>query len=370
MKRRAALVCVLLSLLASRSTPAQSLTDLFQKAKEQIKASSWKDALGTLDALAAAAAKPGNEPAQKQLEAPLAFYRGVCEANLGQDDKAAEQFAAYLRLQPNASIDEKTYSKKAVASFEKARQAAASEPVNSLADAYRKFEMPPHTPDSERVDQYWADGAVQWIMTAGEKSQWAALTDPNARVDFVEQFWSVRAAIPGTEGRTFRQEFERRVAFADANLQQEPEQRGSLSDRGMVFVLLGPPTYAGRKPLRTGDDPNDNAGLSQVGSFDARLAEQRAMAHGPVTSAQLATKSIQYGGPGQKAPEAAENGIEVWHYRKELLPRGVGYQQVDMQFTTKKGYGVQVLQRESDCITTLEAARKAASPAAAKASQP
>ncbi|HTR01564.1 MAG TPA: hypothetical protein VMN82_00085, partial [Thermoanaerobaculia bacterium] len=58
---------------------------------------------------------------------------------------------------------------------------------------------------------------------------------------------------------------------------------------------------------------------------------------------------------------AAQNSIdfqEVWHYRKELLPKNVSYLQVDATFITKKGYGVEVLQRESDILTTLSAAKQ------------
>ena len=49
---------------------------------------------------------------------------------------------------------------------------------------------------------------------------------------------------------------------------------------------------------------------------------------------------------------------EVWHYRRELLPAGVPYQQVDFEFITSKGYGKNVLQREDTVLTTVEAARR------------
>ena len=55
--------------------------------------------------------------------------------------------------------------------------------------------------------------------------------------------------------------------------------------------------------------------------------------------------------------EAANNMREVWHYRKELLPKGVGYNQVDFEFITKKGYGVNVMQRDPVAMATLEVAR-------------
>jgi GWxTD domain-containing protein len=344
--------------------PAQSLPDLFGKAKAEVKAGSWADALKTLDALETEAGRPGNESAQKQLAAPLAFYRGICTANLGKKDEAAASFAAFLKLQPGATIDAAVYSRKAVAAFEKAQKDAAAR-APSLAEAYKEFQPPADAKDRNPADEYWDDGPARWILTDSEKAAWAALSDPNARVVFVEKFWEARAALPGTDGRTYRQEFERRVAFADANLAEDEEQRGSLTDRGMVFVLLGPPTYAGRKPLRTGDDAGDAGGLSTMTSHDVENTERQTHAAAQsrdargATSAQLARANVAHDGPAKLAASAGEDKMEVWHYRKELLPKSIPYHQVDFEFITKKGYGANVLQRGPETVNTLDAASPA-----------
>jgi hypothetical protein len=64
-------------------------------------------------------------------------------------------------------------------------------------------------------------------------------------------------------------------------------------------------------------------------------------------------------GPGNKILDSAANWREVWHYRRELLPKGVPYQQVDFEFITRHGYGKNVLQRDPAPLAALEAARKA-----------
>jgi GWxTD domain-containing protein len=344
----------LLALLLTSALLAQSIPELFGKAKEEIKTEKWADASKTLDALEAEANKPGQEGVKKQLEGPLAFYRGVVAANLGKTDEAVESFGAFLKVQPNATIDQSVYSKKAVSAFEKAQKAAADR-APSLTEAYKAF-TPPAAENT--VDQYWGDGPVQWILTPAEKQAWAALADPNARVAFVEEFWARREKLPSAEGRTYRQEFERRAAFADANLAQDPEKRGSLTDRGMVFVLLGPPNWAARKPMRSGDEQDISDGLSTVGSQDAANAQRGARA-GQTTAGRLATKSAQFAGPGKTALSASTNTVETWHYRRELLPSGVPFQEIDFKFLTKQGYGVGVLQRETNTVTALEAARPA-----------
>ena len=155
------------------------------------------------------------------------------------------------------------------------------------------------------------------------------------------------------------------MAFADAKFVQDEKKRGSMTDRGMVFVLLGPPTYGGRKPIRTGEDSSEAAGMSSVSSAAGQMAVAQAKAptgpdSGPtkLSSGQVASINSQYSGPGTQAPEAANNYQEVWHYRKELLPKGVSYLQVDVVFITKKGYGVNVLNRDSMTLTTLDAAKR------------
>ena len=150
------------------------------------------------------------------------------------------------------------------------------------------------------------------------------------------------------------------MAFADANFTQKDKsgKRGSMTDRGMVFVLMGPPTYGGRRRLKSGEDTAENRGMSSVGSFDSSTSQQQAKAAGPVTSEQLQKINDRYVGPGTEAAESSYDFQEVWHYRRELLPKGVGYLQVDANFITKKGYGMFVLQRDSDILTTLGAAKK------------
>ena len=117
-------VLFLAALLVSGVLAAQTLPELFQTAKQQIKASAWQDALKTLDTLDMESAKPGNETVRSQLQAPVSFYRGVCEANLGQAEKARAEFAVFLQTSPNSTMDPAMYSKKAVAAFEEARKDA------------------------------------------------------------------------------------------------------------------------------------------------------------------------------------------------------------------------------------------------------
>jgi len=348
---------LLVSLLLALPLSAASLGELFQKAKEEVKASKWKDAMNTLDALDTASQSPGAEAQRKQLEPVLAFYRGVCLANLDKTEESQVQFESYLDANPNASVDRGMYSRKAVDAFEKARKAVASRGespsgMGSLATAYREFRVTGAA--AEAPKENWADGPVRVLLTNDDKRDWSALSDPVSRSEWITKFWAARDPKPETPDNEFRDEFEKRVAFADKYFAQD-EVRGSLTDRGTVFLLMGPPTYAGRKPISTGEDTADSQGLSTTGRYDAELAAANALSRSPSGKISSSTQNTAVSNSmGTNAVDAANNWREVWHYRKELLPAGVPYTQVDFEFVTKKGYGKNVLQRDTPALQTMD----------------
>jgi GWxTD domain-containing protein len=351
--------CLAAALLLSRAAAAQTLPELFQKAKAQVRGEAWAEALRTLEALEAEAGKPGNEGARQQLTAPMTFYRGVCEANLGQADRARADFETFLNLQPGASMDPSMYSKKAIAAFESARKSLAPPSDDdgrlSFFIRFQEFKQPPNS--GEQVNENWGNGPVKWIMTAEEKARWSQLTSGGEWQEFVDRFWESRNPQPGNPDNPYRTGFERRVAFADANFVQAEGVRGSMTDRGMVFVLLGPPTYVGRKPIRAGEDANEAEGESEMGSRAATNALKVARGDGKLTGHAAATAADRFASPAARAADSSNNWREIWHYRRELLPKDVRYQQVNVVFITKAGYGVNVIQRETQTTVTLEAAR-------------
>jgi GWxTD domain-containing protein len=315
--------------LALAATPAE----LFQKAKGEYSGGSYAAALATLQQLETESARPENAFIRQQLEPALAFYRGACLAQLGKRQQAVDEFEKYLTMQPNATLDKAVHPAKTFAAFEEAREAIAKRPTsNSLATSFAVF-----VPSAARapVDEKWADGAVKHLMTADERREWTAQSTPADREAFVTKFWAGRARPPGSPTNQNRDEFEKRAAFADSQFGQD-DTAGSLTDRGMVFVLLGPPTYVGRKPFTTEDAAAPT--LGGAGLLSSRLSGGASVSRG-------------------QSPDS-ESWREVWHYRKEILPPGTPYQLVDVEFLTKKGYGKNVLQREPATLSTLEIARK------------
>jgi len=357
------LIPTLLLALTAASLSASTPPELFQKAKTQFKLRAYADSLKTLEELERTSAVPENARYVESMRPGVAFYRGASLAGLGRAEEARASFQVFLAYRPDAVIDPASYPKEVVRALEEARTLAgvkpqkpqASREKNSVSLAYKRA---PYA--DERVEEMfgedWSEGPVRYLMTSEERKEFDRLSDPLSRGEFIARFWKVRDTRPETPENEFRQEFDKRVAFADAEFSQD-EVRGSLTDRGHVFVLLGPPTWIGRKPLTNGDDTAEPAGMSIYSRNDVNAALAGSGNRSGVVWDRMTN-------PGTKLPSSEANWLELWHYRHEHLPHGVPYQQVDFQFITRKGYGKNVLQRDAPALNTLNSARDRAKGAA------
>src|SRR4030095_2191512 len=103
----------------------------------------------------------------QHLAGPPALYRAVCSANLGNAELAKQEFATFLKVNPNANLDPSMYSKKAIAAFDEARKTSAPEETapsidgsgSSLFTTYQEFKAPANI--SERAGDTRAGGTVQ-----------------------------------------------------------------------------------------------------------------------------------------------------------------------------------------------------------------
>jgi GWxTD domain-containing protein len=346
---------ILAFLLAAASFP-----ELFQKAKQEFKLGSYERALATLTSLDQESSKQGFEKQRAALLPGLLFYRAASLAGLGREKEAVAGFEAFLTLKPDTRLDPALYSKPVIAALEEARaeiaksqSAAVQTEAGAIAAAYKAFVLPAGHRD-ESTNEDWSEGPVRWLLTAPESREYSTLADPVSRSEFIANFWKARDSVPETVENEFREEFERRVAFADAHFAQD-ETRGSLTDRGMVLILLGPPSYNGRKPLRTGDDVADASGLSRYTHSEIAAAAQ---AGGSNT--QRVQRIDKVTGAGTTVEDATANWIEVWHYLRRQLPRVIPNQELEFEFVTKVGYGKNVLQREAKVLHAIERVKKTA----------
>jgi GWxTD domain-containing protein len=77
------------------------------------------------------------------------------------------------------------------------------------------------------------------VMTNAERDIFNHLPDIDSRREFIKDFWEKRDPDPTTEVNEFKEEFEKRIAYV--NLHFKEGRHGIDTDRGRIYLYLGPP---------------------------------------------------------------------------------------------------------------------------------
>lgn len=333
---------------------ADPLLVTLNEVKSRYRNKEYGEAQAALKRLSELAASPQFEAVREKIVPAICFYDAALRFELRDEAHAREAAEAYLKLVPNASLDPGLYSKKFIAFFEKVRKEMAVE-AEALAPAetnpgsigggvlpnYASFALDESAAASMERDPGWGDGPARFLFVGDEARRWKRLADDDARRQFLDEFWSRRDPTPSTPQNEVRIEFTRRVQFADANFSTET-MKGSVTDRGMVFVLMGPPSYVGRSDI----DPKDDS----VGFL--RSTEEKIVTTKYGTHAERLDSDTPRVGAGEKMGRR-----EVWYYRRDRLPADLPWKELRLEFQTKEGYGNAVLQKDAVVLTAL---RKAA----------
>lgn len=88
--------------------------------------------------------------------------------------------------------------------------------------------------------QAWLED-VSPILTRTERAVFVKLQTNADRAKFVRFFWRMRDPLPDTTANEFQKEYEERVRFADQNFGHYSPKRGSRTDRGYYYLVLGRP---------------------------------------------------------------------------------------------------------------------------------
>jgi GWxTD domain-containing protein len=341
---------LLAALLGAASAPAADdpLLLTLLDAKKAYREKRWDDADAALRRLLELAAAPGREPAIPKILPVYHFYAAAVAWERKDEPRARHELERYFEFQPEATIDPGAYPKSYCIFFDAQRTAAerrhpAPPPAAGLAGLGTTL------PDAGTVPQYsgepgWAAGAVGFLLTEQEKKDFAALGDDASRREWVFRFWKRLDPDPATPDNEYETEFYRRAQYADAHFSTETV-RGSLSDRGRVLIVLGPPSYVGRSPLLQSDDPMNFLKTTE-GVVVRSPTGGASMVRVPTTSRGLVT------------PGDIEGEVEIWYYRKDRVPKGVPFQELQYRFLTKKGYGDGVFQKDAREMMALQKAAR------------
>jgi GWxTD domain-containing protein len=107
--------------------------------------------------------------------------------------------------------------------------------------------VPPLDPPAQRFLEQ-----ISYIITPQEERIFREIP-PEDRGKFIEDFWRRRDPNPETEVNEFRQAYYTRLAIADKAFKAGIP--GWKTDRGRIYVLLGPPTDVIKKTM--GDTPTE-----------------------------------------------------------------------------------------------------------------
>ncbi len=85
----------------------------------------------------------------------------------------------------------------------------------------------------------WLSDEVPYIITDEERAAFKKFSTDEEREQFVEQFWERRNPNPGSAENEFKEEYYRRIAYA--NERYASGFPGWRTDRGRIYIMYGPP---------------------------------------------------------------------------------------------------------------------------------
>jgi len=100
----------------------------------------------------------------------------------------------------------------------------------------KKKKLPGKT---ESAYKKWLDNEVPYIITDAERDAFKKLTNDQERAAFVEHFWDIRNPNPDSEQNEYKDEYERRRAYANEHF--AAGMPGWRTDRGRIYILHGKP---------------------------------------------------------------------------------------------------------------------------------
>ncbi|MBZ0114138.1 MAG: GWxTD domain-containing protein [Thermoanaerobaculia bacterium] len=339
-RRRVVTVAVLLGLFLAAlggivvAAPVE-LPALFQKAKAQFERGEYSLALVTLDQVWEISKRPGLEWDQLQLAPVVAFYRAACLAMTGQEEDSVEEFEVFLQLRPGAEFAKDSYPEPVVQALKTARRSLKKQGLDRGYGLQALFSRFSPSVGALDVGEDWADSAVRFFLSSEQKDTWKKLSEPVARWEFVENFWKELDPTPETPENELRMEVERRLLFADAAFSTETT-RGRETDRGLVFSLLGAPSFVTVAQITGAEDPIEAI-------------------RGPARS--RASSTFYFDNPftqdNNLSSDLNQGSRESWRYRGQEVPEFISHPELAFDFITKTGYGEGVLERDPKILGVL-----------------
>ncbi len=92
----------------------------------------------------------------------------------------------------------------------------------------------------------WLSDEVPYIITDSERAAFKKLTTDDEREAFIEDFWERRNPNPGSPENEYKEEYYRRIAYANEHYASGIP--GWKTDRGRIYIMYGPPDETDSHP--------------------------------------------------------------------------------------------------------------------------
>ena len=92
--------------------------------------------------------------------------------------------------------------------------------------------------ENESAYKKWISEEVPYIITDEEKKSFKNLSTDDEREQFIESFWERRNPNPGSPENEFKEEYYRRIAYANEHYASGIP--GWKTDRGRIYIMYGP----------------------------------------------------------------------------------------------------------------------------------
>jgi len=119
-----------------------------------------------------------------------------------------------------------------------ALKAAPQENDSKLSRAEKKRQKAIQK-EMESPYKKWLEEEVPYIITNEERAAFKKLTTDDEREQFIEAFWERRNPNPGSPENEFKEEYYRRIAYANEHYASGIP--GWRTDRGRIYIMYGPP---------------------------------------------------------------------------------------------------------------------------------
>jgi len=111
-------------------------------------------------------------------------------------------------------------------------------PPKDKPDKQEKRRQKAAQKEMESAYKSWLQEEVPYIITDEEKAAFKKLSTDDERESFIEGFWERRNPNPGSPENEFKEEYYRRIAYANEHYASGIP--GWKTDRGRIYIMYGP----------------------------------------------------------------------------------------------------------------------------------